>query len=216
MKKPRSPHAKAGAWESDFFADAAYADSIFRSALGDQKGAVSALKRALALKPTHAPAILSVGSVEYQRGKRAAGRRLFRSLLALPESTPELPAILDKAGGFLIRIGAYKDGLELYRAAVAKFPAVAALHQGLGCCAGHEGFHEEAVRASERALEIEPANQEFVNDLGWTLLLAGRFDEAGDTLERAVAMDPSDELARENLRLCGVERAKREREARGT
>jgi Flp pilus assembly protein TadD len=176
---------------------------------------LSALKRALALKPTHAPAILSMGSVEYQRGKGIAGRRLFRSLLALPEKTPDLPAILDEAGTFLIRIGAYKDGLELYRAAVEKFPSAAALHQGLGCCAGHEGFHEEAVGASRRALELEPGNQKLVNDLGWTLLLAGRFDEAENALGRAVAMDPSDELARENLRLCAVERAKRQREARG-
>jgi Flp pilus assembly protein TadD len=41
-----------------------------------------------------------------------------------------------------------------------------------------------------------------VNDLGWTLLRAGRFVEARETLERAVSMDPTDELAAENLRLC--------------
>lgn len=92
--------------------------------------------------------------------------------------------------------------MELYRRAVEKFPAAAVLHQGIGCCAGHESCHEEAIVASEQALQLEPDNQKFVNDLGWCLLEAGRVQEARRTLERAVSMDPSDELARENLRVC--------------
>ena len=67
---------------------------------------------------------------------------------------------------------------------------------------GHEGLHEEAIEASRRALELEPENQKFVNDLGWSLLEAGKLIEAKQTLERGVEMDPSDELARENLRYC--------------
>jgi Flp pilus assembly protein TadD len=79
---------------------------------------------------------------------------------------------------------------------------VAVFHQGLGCCAGHEGLHDEAVRASERALELEPNNQALVNDLGWVLFEAGRLLDAEKMLERAVSMDQTDELARENLRVC--------------
>ena len=188
--------------ECDFYAEAEYASSIFLQALGDCEGSVKALRQALSWKPTYAPAILSLGSVEYQLGKNAEGRELFRSLLSLPKNTTDLCEIIDEAGSFLIQIGAYRDGLDLYRAAVELFPAVAVLHQGLGCCAGHEGYHDEAVAASERALQIEPANQKFVNDLGWSLLQAGHFEEAHARLERAVSMDPSDELARENLRIC--------------
>ena len=83
-----------------------------------------------------------------------------------------------------------------------KYPDVAALWDGLGYCAGSAGFDEEAVSAGQRALELEPENQKLVNDLGWTLLRAGRFEQARETLERAVSMDPTDELAAENLRLC--------------
>jgi Flp pilus assembly protein TadD len=59
-----------------------------------------------------------------------------------------------------------------------------------------------AVAASRRACELEPESQRFANDLGWSLLEAGRLPDAEATLTRAVAMDPADELARENLRLC--------------
>ena len=110
-------------------------------------------------------------------------------------------------------MGAYKDGLALFQGAVERFPAVARLHQGLGCCAGHEGRHDEAVAASERAVQLEPDNQKFVNDLGWSLLEAGRLEEAEKVLAQAVSMDPSGELARENLRIC---KARSEQRQKGT
>jgi superkiller protein 3 len=213
MKKPRTRDGKANHTACDFWVEAEYADSIFRTALGDREGALARLKRALELKPTYAPAILSLGSVEYQRGKRVQGRRLFQSLLSLPEDTPDLCEVIDEAGSFLIQIGAYKDGLALFQGAVERFPAVAALHQGLGCCAGHEGRHQEAVAASERAVQLEPDNQKFVNDLGWSLLEVGRLEEAENVLTQAVSMDPSDESARENLRIC---KARSEQRQKGT
>ena len=172
------------------------------------------MKQALALKPDYAPAILSMGSVEYQRGRIAQGRKLFRSPLSLPGNTPELCEIVDEAGTFLIQFGAYKDGLELYRAAIERFPAAAALHDGLACCAGHEGAHDEAVAAAERALRLEPDNQKLVNNLGWCLFEAGRLEEAVKLLERAVSMDPSDELAQENLRFCKASSAKPRKKTR--
>lgn len=202
----RAPALRAA---SRFAAEAAYADSIFRAAVGDQRGSIAALERSLELDPSYAPAILSMGSVEYQRGRRAQGRRLFHSLLSLPKATAELREIIDEAGDFLIQRGAYKAGLELYRAAVKRFPESAAFHQGLGCCAGHQGLHDEGVRASERALQLEPGNHALVNDLGWALFQGGRLREAEETFERALAMDASDALARENLRGCREEISKR-------
>ena len=49
-----------------FAAEAAYAESIFRDAIGDAASSLAALREALTLKPDYAPAILSIGSVEYQ------------------------------------------------------------------------------------------------------------------------------------------------------
>lgn len=201
-KAPESSKPKATRGERQFCAEAAYADSIFRDALGDRLGSIAALKRALEAMPTYAPAILSMGSVEYQAGGIAEGRELFRSLLSLPKNTTDICQIIDEAGTFLTRIGAYEDGIALYRTAVKRYPDVAALWQGFGYCASNAGLHEEAIPANQRALELEPENQKLVNDLGWTLFQAGRLAQARETLERAVSMDPSDALARENLRFC--------------
>jgi tetratricopeptide (TPR) repeat protein len=209
VKNPRSRREKLSPKALLFEAEAAYADSIFRSALGDEEGMIAAVKRCLEWLPTYAPGLLTLGAIEYQRGREAAGWKLFETLLSLPDDTDDLCEIIDKAGDFLIDRRAYKDGLKLYRAAAAKFPDAAVIHEGLGCCAGHEGLYEEALAASKRSLELEPDNPVFVNDLGWTLVLAGRLEEAEATLERAVAMDPSDELAQGNLRYCREKMAER-------
>jgi tetratricopeptide (TPR) repeat protein len=214
IKTPESSQPKATRAEGQFYAEAAYADSIFKDALGDSEGSIAALKRALEAMPTYAPAILGMGSVEYQLGRIAEGRELFQSLLSLPEDNTDICEIdicevIDKAGTFLTRMGEYEDGLALYRKAVEKFPDVAVLFDGLGYCAGHAGLHDEAVSAHQRALELEPENQKLVNNLGWALLQAGRLKQAKETLERAVGMDPTDELAVENLGFCTQEIARR-------
>ena len=55
-----------------FEAEAAYADSIFYSAIGDTERCIHALERAVAISPGYAPAVLSLGSVAAQpQGERA-------------------------------------------------------------------------------------------------------------------------------------------------
>lgn len=193
--------------ERRFAAQGQYAESIFQSSLGDMEASIRALERAVEIDPEYAPAIMSMGTVEYQRQRRDRGNELLLSLVSLPASAADggesdLAEIIDKAGDFLIQAGNYADGLELYRATVIRFPELSVLHQGVGCCAGHEGQYEEAITAAEAALELDPENQKYVNDLGWSLFEAGLLDKARQVLGRAVAMDPSDGLARENFRLC--------------
>lgn len=85
----RSLPGEKRAWNR-FEAEAAYAQSIFQFSLKDVKGAIAALERSLKALPTYAPAILSMGSVECQRGHPGRGRELFLSLLELPGKTPDL------------------------------------------------------------------------------------------------------------------------------
>ena len=172
MREKVKSKNREGKVPNRFQAEAAYAGSIFRSAIGDIRGSVSELEQALRWDPSYAPAILTMGSIEYQRKKRARGKRYFLSLLTLPDEPADICTIIDKAGDFLIQMKAYGDGLDLYRAAGAKYPRVAVFHQGVGCCAGHQNLHDEAIAASRRALELEPDNQKYVNDLGWCLLEA--------------------------------------------
>ena len=114
-------------------------------------------------------------------------------MLSLPEDT-HLCGLIDHAGDFprLMRDGSIRAAAEPLSPV---FPNVAGL-------AGHRRLYDEAVAASNRAIELEPSKQEFVSDLGWTLFLAGRLREAEEVLERAVSMDPANVCARNNLQMC--------------
>jgi tetratricopeptide (TPR) repeat protein len=193
-----------------FRAEAAYAESIFSQALGDVAGSIEAAERSLEWKPDYPPAILTMGSIEYQRGNEEVGARLFRSLLTLPDDDGDLWEVIDRAGEFLIDERRYAEGLELYASACLRFPDEVPLLQGLACCAGHEGAHHRSIEAARRALDLEPHRADLTSDLGWSLFQADRLEEAEETLRRAVALDGDDERARENLRIC---RAARDGEA---
>jgi len=211
MEREKARPSKDSDTSALFAAEAAYAESIFRSSLGDTEASIAALEQALIFKPDYAPAILSMGSVEYQRGRKADGKRFFLSLLFLPRDTPDLYQIIDEAGSFLIGIQNYADGLELFREAARQFPNVVEFQQGVGCCAGNEDLLDEALAASQRAVELEPENAAYVSDLGWTLLLAERYKEAEATFCRAIAMDPTNERAQANLDYCREKITKRAR-----
>jgi tetratricopeptide (TPR) repeat protein len=202
MTQRKARRSKKSRLPAQFAAESAYAESIFRTAVGDAAASIAALQAALMLKPDYAPAILSMGSIEYQRRRRANGKRFFLSLLSLPQETEDLCKIIDEAGSFLIGVKEYADGLELYRKAARKFPDIAELQQGLACCAGHEGVIDEALAASRRAIDLDPNNAVYVSDLGWTSVLAERFQEAEVTFQQALAMDPTNEHAKANLEYC--------------
>jgi Flp pilus assembly protein TadD len=63
-------------------------------------------------------------------------------------------------------------------------------------------------------VRLDPRNPQFLSDLGWSLCQAGRLEEAEKVLSRAAAMDPSDRLARGNLRFCRARMSKLVRKKR--
>ena len=60
--------------EKRFAVQAEYAESIFQTSLGNVEASIAALERALEIDSEYAPAILSMGSVEYQRGELNRGK----------------------------------------------------------------------------------------------------------------------------------------------
>jgi tetratricopeptide (TPR) repeat protein len=188
--------------EADWAYCAAQASDLFDQAVGRHgltgeahHGCIAAL----AIDPNYAPAILSVGSLEYGYGRVEEAMSLF---LRLPTLTGEedLPEIIDKAGDFLIDQNDRKNAERLYSAAVDANPRVAIYHIGVGYCAGKDGRFDEAVHSMRCAVELEPDNYRHLNDLGFSLLEAGQYDEAEEILLRAIELAPRDyKLAKGNL-----------------
>ena len=154
----------------------------------------------LAIDSEYAPAMLTVGSLEYQFGRVEEAMALFLKLTTLPADTEDLQEIIDKAGDFLINQSDYVNAGQLYAAAVRAHPQVALYHVGLGYCAAEGGRMEESVAHHRRADDFEPNSYLHLNDLGYSLLEAGQYDEAEKVLQRAIQLAPPDyDLAQGNL-----------------
>ncbi len=157
---------------------------------------------ALAVDPLFAPAILTVGSIEYQIGRIDDAMSLFMTLTALPEDEPDLPVIIDKAGDFLIDEEDYERARDLHAAAEKAFPDVAVYPVGLGYCLGKLGLYEDALAKARRADELDPLNHLHLNDLGWALYEAGYLKQSEAALRRSIDLAPDDyEFPRNNLKI---------------
>ena len=139
----------------------------------------------LAIDPAFAPAMLTVGSLEYQYGRVHEAMKLFLDLATLPADTEDLTDIIDKAGDFLIDQDDTEHAEQLYATAARAYPEVALYRVGLGYCLAEAGKFEESVAQHRHAVELEPDNYMHLNDLGYSLLQAGRLDEAEEVLQRA-------------------------------
>jgi tetratricopeptide (TPR) repeat protein len=155
---------------------------------------------ALAIDPLYAPAILTVGSIEYQLGRVEEAMELFMTLTTLPEDEEDLRIIIDKAGDFLIDQDDYENAFALYSAAEKAYPKETVYLNGSGYCLAKLGRFEDSVEKHRRADALEPNNYKHLNDLGYSLLEAGKFDEAEEVLQRSISLAPPDyEFPRNNL-----------------
>lgn len=155
---------------------------------------------ALAIDPMYAPAILTVGSIEYQIGRVEEAMELFITLTTLPKDEEDLVIIIDKAGDFLIDQDDYENALALYSAAEKAYPDETVYLNGSGYCLGKLGRYEDSVKKHRCADALEPNNYKHLNDLGYSLFEAGKLDEAEEVLQRSLSLAPPDyEFPRNNL-----------------
>jgi Flp pilus assembly protein TadD len=203
---------------ADFEYHSAMASDLFQSVLAraGQEGLESEYwppgVLALAIDPEYAPALLTVGSLEYQLGRRGEGLDLFMKLTRLGKDEKDLPEIIDKAGCFLLDNNDYENALELYSAAEKSDPGQSLYFNSSGYCLGKLRRFKEAVEKCRQAAALEPENYEHLNDLGFSLMEAGDFPRAEKALKRSKSLAPPDyELSANNLK----ELQRRKRKAAG-
>ena len=96
-------------------------------------------------------------------------------------------------------LGLYPQAEREYRYVLAKAPRYAPGHAGIGILCDLQRQSKTALRHHRIAVRLAPGNPSYRNNLGFSLYLAGKTDEAIVELERALAMDPSLAVAYNNL-----------------
>lgn len=193
------PRQDAADWE---VAGAIAEVAVTPGGIGSAKVAEARLRRALELVPDHLEGLNLLAQVCAQTSRHKEAFALLERTVA---ATAGRPADLVLIGNALAET--YERRKDFRRAKAVyehclKAADDAKLLNGLGYCLGKLGDLEGAVRHSEAASKLEPWRADLPSDWAWSLIEAGRPAEALPLLERTVAMDPADELARGNLDHC--------------
>ena len=149
----------------------------------------------------------------------AQGEEVDRLLADLAFETGDYPAALaryeallgthsgdlvlaERAGISAIRTGDIARAAILLERATRSPSASWRAWNARGVVADFRGDWDVADLAYARALALNPDRPETVNNLGWSLLLRGRWTQAVEQLERAAALDPKTQRIADNLDLA--------------
>ena len=121
---------------ADYEYHAASADQLFHELIGEplQSQAIPGEAVALAIDPSYAPAILTIGTYEYILGRTEEALILLLDLMNLPPDSEDLVIIIDKAASFLVERNDTDMALKLYSAACEKFPEEQVFKDGIAYC----------------------------------------------------------------------------------
>jgi TolB-like protein/tetratricopeptide (TPR) repeat protein len=97
-----------------------------------------------------------------------------------------------------------------YEEAIAQNPSYESAHRAYGMALSVQGRHAEAIRASERACELDPLCLVVGTTAGWTRYFAGDFDAAIDHCRNTIDMDPEFVPARRLLAAAYLQAGRQE------
>lgn len=99
--------------------------------------------------------------------------------------------------------GQTEAAITLYRGLDSGAQAAAASH-GLGLIAAQRDQDDASEQALAKASQLQPLNTDYLGDLGYARLRAGRYEQAREPLAKALELDPGNAKATANLALWAV------------
>jgi Tfp pilus assembly protein PilF len=158
--------------------------------LNRPKDAVKAFREALEINPYYVDVRNDLGTALILLGKREEGKQEF--IAAFNDATNPTPEITAaNLGRAHLEERKYAQALNWYRTAISRNQEYAEAHLGLAESLRALSRPDEAIAQLELGLEATPDHPALLLALGEALYEAGRFQEARDKLEQAVAKDPA-------------------------
>jgi len=144
-----------------------------------------------------------------------AKKRMWKEALAAFQKTLQIqPEDVDaraNLGWVFSELKRYEEAKKEFLEALRLAPGYARAHAGLGgLYAGAQRDDRAAIAEYLKALEIEPSNAAYLNDLAWVYYRSGRLDDAIASFRRAIALRPDHLMARANLGWAYLKKGKPE------
>ena len=144
-----------------------------------------AVERALAIEPD-LPAALSARAViemNFDYNWKGAAETLRKALALAPED----PTIVMEAGNLAVTRGETTKAIELFRRGVALDPVNAGTRAFLAAALAVSGQNEQALAERLRVIELNPTAPYAYAGLGYSYLMAGKFEEAATAAQKDAA-----------------------------
>ena len=153
-------------------------------------------RRALEVNPEFTLARANLGNLLIQQGKFEAGVKVYEEGIAL---NPEDTELLNGLGYHYAQHGGFDRAKILYEEALKIDSGFSPARINLAYLLLHMQEIEPAMEQFVSLLERDPDNPEFLLELGNLYARKNRFSEAVDLYNRALAVKPDFEAARNNL-----------------
>jgi TolB-like protein/DNA-binding winged helix-turn-helix (wHTH) protein/tetratricopeptide (TPR) repeat protein len=162
------------------------------------KEAIAFYQRALEASPSYGAAHAALARAHVARAEfyHSLPRQALKDAEASASRALETDPTLYEAHLALADVRRMHDldwsGAEAsYADAIAHNPSYESAHRAYGMALSVQGRHAEAIRASERACELDPLCLVVGTTAGWTRYVAGDYDAAIDHCRNTIDMDPA-------------------------
>ena len=119
--------------------------------------AIAAYHIAREQRPEYVWVYLGIGSSSEALGRDADAETYYKHALRLePNSTNAL----NHFGAFRLKHGRYQEALDMFRKIIRQEPGFAKVYSGIGVALAGMNRHEEALRNFDRALALDPTQEE--------------------------------------------------------
>jgi tetratricopeptide (TPR) repeat protein len=155
----------------------------------DLEAALRHLGRAADLAPNDPTIQLALGRAFARRGTETFAEKAFENALRVK---PDLVAARQALASLTLKVKRFREAEAHYRALVDAPGFEIAGHVGLGDVARAEERHDDAVKAYEAALALDPKQSAPARARAWSLSRLGRNDEAIAAYDAYLALAPED------------------------
>lgn len=165
------------------------------AATGKPSEAIAVLSRALALAPNSDEAYRRLGAAYETAGQNNEAIAAYEKAI---EINPYYWLNFSVLGGAYFKMGKLEEALAPYRKMTELEPKNVWGFLNVGAVLFSQGKYEECIPAFRQALDIQPSWSTLSN-LGTAYFYLKRYAESVETLEKAVAMNPNQEIVVGNL-----------------
>ncbi|PIW65363.1 MAG: hypothetical protein COW12_02245 [Candidatus Omnitrophica bacterium CG12_big_fil_rev_8_21_14_0_65_45_16] len=191
-------HFVKAIWLNPYFPDAHNNLAVVLSKQGHFEIAEHHFKKALEYKPDFANAYTNLGNLYLEQNRNEEAFSYYQKALELQ---PDSVYSIEGMGLALYRLGRPGQAVQYFQKALSIDPQYSPTYIDWGSVLAQDGKFEEALIMLKKGMDFDPSYGAGYTHLSYVLGKLGRYKESIQYAQRALAINPKDRDALQNLKL---------------